>query len=324
MIKIAVTEPEYKKAIAVFENSQKNDMLCLPAPTIEDELVDFIARHNIRHVILGVSPYREKLYGVLSKGAVIARFGVGYDGLNIPLAAKKGLFCTNTPGALTNSVAEHAMAFILAAARFVPQMDTNLRKGIWKPIVGNSLKGKQLTIIGTGQIGQRLAEIAAKGFGMHVTGVYNSEKQVNNVLLQKGFMKLTSTVSEGVQDADFVSLHLPLNDTTNGFVNEKFLNIMPDKAWLMNTARGGIVDEKQLFNALAKNKIAGAALDVFQKEPYEPYEPECDFRTLNNVILTPHIGSTTREACERMAKICLKNIEHAENGNIDKMNLIRS
>ena len=125
-----------------------------------------------------------------------------------------------------------------------------------------------------------------------------------------------------VGEADFVTLHIPLVGSTKCFINSERLNMIPHGAWLINTSRGAIVDEKALFLALRSGTIAGAALDVFINEPYQPVDKKHDLKLLNNVILTPHIGSTTSEASRRMAKRCLSNIEFAERGEYGKMDIV--
>jgi phosphoglycerate dehydrogenase-like enzyme len=125
-----------------------------------------------------------------------------------------------------------------------------------------------------------------------------------------------------VSEADYVSLHIPSNSQTKEFINSGRLKSIPDHAWLINTSRGAVIDERALYKSLLASEIKGAALDVFVSEPYKPVDPEMDLRTLNNIIMTPHVGSSTQEACERMARQCLDNILFAEKGEFDKMNLL--
>ena len=137
-----------------------------------------------------------------------------------------------------------------------------------------------------------------------------------------GFHSIVKEFPEAVSDADFVTFHIPLTESTRYYVDAERLNMMLKQPWLINTSRGGILDEQGLFTALQSGVIAGAALDVFEKEPYDPVSPSADLRSLENVILTPHTGTTTSEASRRMAERCLQNIQFAENGEFEKMDLV--
>jgi phosphoglycerate dehydrogenase-like enzyme len=137
-----------------------------------------------------------------------------------------------------------------------------------------------------------------------------------------GFDAIFSDFEQAVTKADFVSLHLPLRESTNLYLNVDRLKLMPENAWLINTSRGAIVDEIALYKSLQSGKTAGAALDVLTNEPYEPVDKNYDLRRLNNVIFTPHIGSSTHEANRRMAEGCLRNIKFAEKGEYEKMDLV--
>jgi phosphoglycerate dehydrogenase-like enzyme len=314
MIKVAVTDLEYNKAVNIFKNV--DGLKCICAPTPENELAAFIKNNNISHVIVGVNKYRNELYNALSKRGVIARFGVGHDGIDKKRAAEKGLFCTNTPGVLDDSVAECAIGLILAAARHLVICAGNNKNLIWKNRIGQELSAKKLVIIGCGNIGQKVAKIAFNGFGMKVIG-YDITAIENNI-----FDEFYGDFTTAVSDADFVSIHIPDIPATKNFINAERLAQIPAKAVLINTARGNIVDENALYDALLKRKLSGAALDVFKREPYMPQHPDKDLRTLENVIMTPHIGSSTLEACERMAKCALQNIIHIINNKFEKVPLL--
>ncbi len=322
MVKIAVTELEFRKAAAVFQGAAAEGLACVSVPADEQKLADAIRSTGARHAIIGVERYAGPLYEGLTTGGVIARFGVGHDGVDKPLATSKGLLCTNTPGALDDSVAEHAINLLLAAARHTVTAGADLRAGRWSPQVGFELQGKTLAVIGCGAIGRRVARVAARGLGMKVIGC--EVMAVNVVQLQSefGFATVVKHFADAVHDADFVSLHIPSVPETRHFLNGARLAQLPSRCWVVNTARGALVDEVALFDALTSGKIAGAALDVFEREPYEPTVAEKDLRTLPNVVLTPHVGSSTREACERMARRALQNIRLAEAGRLAEMDLL--
>lgn len=320
MIRVAVTELEYEKGKFVFETVDGFE--CLPAPSDEGELAEFIRSEEIHYVIPGVGCYSGPLYKALPQGGVIARFGVGYDGLDLDLATAAGLFCTNTPNVLTNSVAEHTVALIQAAARRIVSEAWECKHGNWNPVIVADLQGKTLSIIGCGKIGRRVAQIAAFGFGMHVIGIECRKIEAAQLQNEYGFAQVVSGYDEGVSRADFVSIHIPGSEANRGFINRARLEPIPRHTWLINTARGVIIDEEALYHALAKHDIAGAALDVFVKEPYEPISPELDLRGLENVIMLPHIASSTREAIARMAHRALENIKLAVSGEFAKMDLL--
>jgi lactate dehydrogenase-like 2-hydroxyacid dehydrogenase len=322
MKKIAVTEMEYNKAQNVFD--MVTDFMIIPAPAEEDKLAELIRREKVNYVIIGIDKYTGALYTSLNKNDVIARFGVGHDGVDKQKATERGIFCTNTPGALDDSVAEHTMNLILSASRNTIDLGRKTQTGIWEPALGSELKGKKLTVIGLGPIGRRVAQIASFGFKMIVSAcvIHNVDEQ----FMQKeyGIGKVGNNFENMVSGADYVSLHIPSNIQTKNFINYERLKSISKHAWLINTSRGAVIDEKALYKALLASEIKGAALDVFEFEPYRPVDPGMDLRTLNNVIMTPHVGSSTKEACERMAKQCIDNILHAEKGEYDKMNLLNN
>jgi len=275
------------------------------------------------HVILGGKPYRDALYASLPRGGVIARFGVGFDGVDFTKATAAGLFVTNTPGQLTPSVAEHTMSLILSAARHVPTFDREVREGNWSPRPGIELHGKTLAIVGMGHIGRAVARMAIAGFQMRVVGCQRRPPvPIDHPDAVPGIAAITADVEEAVRDADFVSLHLATNASTAGFLNEHRIAMLSPKTWLINTSRGALVDERALFAALSTGRLAGAALDVFDREPYIPVDAASDLRRLPNVVLAPHVGSNTVDANRRMAERALRNIALRESGDLDAMDLL--
>ena len=323
MTRVLVTELEYAKAEQIFSTSAGECGLeCLPAPREEQRLAEAVRSQGAVHVVVGVDPFAGSLYEALPAGGVIARFGVGHDGIDKERATAHGLLCTNTPGTLDNSVAEHAIALLLAAARSLPDQVSEVRAGTWMPKVGVELRGKVLAIIGCGAIGQQVGHIARAGFGMRVVGCERDQESIRNLPAETPFEEVTTEFAKAVANADFVSLHIPSNSVTRHFMDAARLALLPKKAWLVNTARGAVVDEAALFDALRLGLVAGAALDVFEAEPYAPVDPDRDLRTLGNAIMTPHIGSGTAEACERMARSALRNILHAERAQFSSMDLL--
>ena len=318
---IVVTESEYRKGESVF-SSANNDMKCFPIPDEESLLAARIISLQAKHAIVGTSNYVGPLYDALPKGGVIARFGIAHDGIDKEKVKKASLYCTNTPDILNHSVAELTLALITVSARHIVDMTESMKNGQWQPLMGIELKGKTLAVIGCGSIGSQVARIASFGFQMKVIGHDIRELDVDGMKREYGFSTIVKDFDRAVSEADFVTLHIPLLESTKYFINPERLKMIPQRAWLINTSRGAIVDETALFIALKSGSIAGAALDVFIKEPYQPVDTKHDLRLLNNVIFTPHIGSTTSEASRRSAEKCLQNIRFAENGEYEKMDIV--
>jgi len=317
--KVGITEVEFNKGKEIFLAEKRFE--CISVPENEEELAEAIVSKQIKHVIIGVAKYREALYKSLTNGSVIARYGVGHDGVDKEAATTLGIFFTNTPGVLDNSVAEYTISLILSAARKIIDLATQCKKGNWQSNVGFELIQKNLAIIGCGPIGKRVAQIAAFGFQMEVTGCEISD--VNAVLMKNeyGFSHIIKDFREAVYNADFISIHIPNSPDNYHFLNNKRLAMLPEKAWLINTSRGAIIDENSLYETLINNKIAGAILDVFENEPYIPAGNN-DLRTLKNIVMLPHLGSSTKEACDKMAIRCLENINNAEKHDFSKMDLL--
>lgn len=315
---VLVTESEYRKAEACFLSAP--GLECLRAPDDEADLASALRETHAAYVIVGPRPYSGALYDALAPGGVIARFGVGHDNIDKGKATKAGLLCTNTPGVLNQSVAEHAMLLVAAAARPLLSMSANMTRHVWDPAPGAELQGKTLAIIGCGGIGRSVARIAALGYGMHVVGCSRPEVAPPAALAH--FAAITNDFAMAVRQADFVSLHMSASPENVHFINRKRLAHLGERSWLINTARGSLVDEGALFEALTEHRFAGAALDVFEREPYVPAEGGGDLRSLPNVILTPHVGSNTAAANSRMAERALQNIALAEARAFAQMDLL--
>jgi phosphoglycerate dehydrogenase-like enzyme len=314
---ILVSETEFRRARSTFA-APGDDLECLPIPGAEDSLCDAILQHGTRIVVVGSSPYRGRLYATLPRGGVIARFGVGYDNVDLRQATEAGILCSNTPDVLQQSVAELTMTMIGAAARHVIAVADGVRSGRWEPKEGVELEGKTLALIGSGAIAASVARIASAGYGMRVVGYARSARPAAG----PHFAAITTDFAGAVRDADFVSLHIPGSRENVRFIDAARLSLLPPRAWLVNTARGAVVDEIALYDALAAGGLAGAALDVFAREPYVPASPDHDLRALDNVIAVPHIGSNTVEANRRMARRALRNVRLAIEGELSSMDLI--
>lgn len=237
---------------------------------------------------------------------VVANLAVGYDNINLETAKERGVVVTNTPGVLTDAVAEHAFGLILALAHRIVAGDAFFRAGKykgWEPmlLLGHSLAGKTLGIVGLGRIGSRVVHHAVRGFDMNV--VYY-DLQPSGELEQTYHAVYKPRVEDVLAEADYVSLHVPLTDQTRHLMNAERLRLMKPTSYLINTSRGPVIDEAALVEALKGGIIKGAALDVFEHEP----EAAPGLKELDNVVLTPHIASATEEARTQMAVMAAENI----------------
>ena len=243
---------------------------------------------------------------------IIANYAVGIDNIDVEEATKRGILVTNTPGVLTETVADLAWALLMAIARRIVEGDKFMREGKfkgWAPLLmlGSDVYGKTIGIIGAGRIGSAVAR-RAKGFNMRI--LYYSRKR--NEKLEEECNAKYVDLETLLKEADFVSLHTPLTEETYHMIGEKGLKMMKPTAYLINTARGKCVDENALVKALKEGWIKGAALDVFENEP--AIHPE--LKKLDNVVLTPHIGSASYETRSKMAVMVAKNVIAALEGKL--------
>jgi glyoxylate reductase len=236
---------------------------------------------------------------------IFANCAVGFDNIDVNAAHARGVVVTNTPGVLTEAVAEHTIALMLAVARRIPEADRFTRAGKytgWAPemLLGMELKGKTLGLVGAGRIGYEVARMAT-AFGMRI--VYSDVSR--NTALEETYGATYATDADDVlRQADVVSLHVPLLPTTQHLMNAERLALMKPTAYLINTSRGPIVDEVALVDALRKGAIRGAALDVFESEP----ALAAGLIELDNVVITPHIASATTEARDAMSMLAAENV----------------
>jgi len=251
---------------------------------------------------------------------IFANYAVGFDNVDVKAAGERGILVTNTPGVLTDSVAEHTFALILAIAHRVAESDRFTRAGKyhgWEPmmLLGTDVSKKTLGIVGLGRIGLRVAHHAVKGFEMRV--IYNDLKRSDE--FEREFSaEYKESVDDLFQEADFVSIHVPLLPSTRHLVDARRLALMKKSAYLVNTSRGPIVDENALVDALKNGVIRGAALDVYENEP----TLASGLAELENVILTPHTASATEDTRQAMGELAAKNIIEALEGRVPP-NLIK-
>lgn len=246
-----------------------------------------------------------QLMEMAPKLRIIANYGVGYDNIDVAAATARGIWVTNTPGVLTDATADVTFALVLAVARRVVEGDKRIRAGKfpkWAPMpfLGHDVTGKTLGIIGLGRIGKAVAR-RARGFDMRV--LYHNRNRLPEAEekeLSAAYADLKTLLSE----SDFVSLHVSLSSETRHLIAAQELKMMKPTAYLINTSRGPVVDERALVDALRARIIAGAGLDVFEKEP----ELAPGLTELDDVVLVPHIGSATVETRHKMAELAVKNL----------------
>jgi D-3-phosphoglycerate dehydrogenase len=226
----------------------------------------------------------------------IARAGVGVDNIDVPAATRRGVVVMNTPGGNTISAAEHTIALLLALARRVPAADATMKAGGWDraKFVGTEVAGKTLGVVGLGRIGREVAR-RARGLDMRVVAL---DPFVTPAKAAELGFDTAANLDELLPKVDFLTLHVPLGDDTRSLIGARELGLMKPTARVLNVARGGIVDERALADALASGTIAGAGVDVFTAEPIVPDNP---LLKAPNVVLTPHLGASTLEAQENVA-----------------------
>ena len=239
---------------------------------------------------------------------VVANIAVGFDNIDVAAAAARGVVVTNTPDVLTEATADLAMGLILAVTRRIAEGDRLVRAGGWRGwtldfMLGSEIGGKQLGVVGFGRIGQALARRAV-AFGMRVA--YADREAVHTAVAGPGARAAAQRLSfdELLASSDVVSIHVPLSPETRHLIDARALARMKRSAYLVNTARGPVVDEGALAWALRERLIAGAALDVFEREP----EVHADLVGLDNVVLVPHLGSATTETRTAMADLAARNV----------------
>ena len=236
---------------------------------------------------------------------VISNYAVGYENIDIKTATAKGIIVTNTPGVLTDSTADMAWALLFAIARRIVEGDRLTRAGKftgWAPmmLLGGDLIGKTLGIIGAGRIGTAMA-MRSRGWCMRV--LYTTQSNRNAVLEEMLGAKRVD-LETLLKESDFISIHIPLSKKTKHLVGAKELSFMKKTAYLINTARGSVIDEAELVKALRNKQIAGAGLDVYEEEP----KLKPGLAELDNVVLAPHLGSATVETRTKMAVMAAENI----------------
>lgn len=288
---------EYEKPLELLKNNGCEIVMNpLGRSLRENELMPLIK--GIDGVIAGDDEITAKVIEASDKLKVISKHGVGVDNIDIAAAMARGIVVTNTPGVNADAVADLVFGMILCLARKIIESDRMTKEGGWERICGVSVCGKTIGIIGLGRIGKKVA-LRAKGFNMKIL--------VGDIFEDKDFNKIYNVTFCGLEEiltkADFIVIACNLTVDTKGLIGEKEFSLMKGDAYLINTARAEIVDKKALVNALEEKMIAGAAIDVYEKEP--PIDNS--LLGLDNVITTSHIGAYTKEAMKKMGNMAAQN-----------------
>ncbi|MDR0294159.1 MAG: phosphoglycerate dehydrogenase [Oscillospiraceae bacterium] len=287
------------------------DCVWRPLEDHKNRMATIDALKDCDAVIAGGSKFdRETLDALRPKLKIIARFGIGYEHVDTAYAAKLGIAVTNTPGCMSGGVADLAVSMILNIGRQLSRLDSSIKAGGWDArFIGNELEGKTVGLVGFGNIAQRVAKYLT-GFDCRILAydVYFNENH--------GLPNVTrADLGAIARESDYVSLHLPMNQDTAGMIGKDFFAAMKPTAYLINTARGGVVVEADMIEALKSGRIAGAALDVFE---HEPLEAGSELRKMQNCIFTPHIASFTYDTVSKSAFLAIDNIDDLFAGKIPR------
>ncbi len=288
MFKVIITDKLAQEGIDLI-NSTDGFKAVVKTGISEDELAEIIGKYDGLIIRSGT----KVTAGVLAdpgKLKAIARAGVGVDNIDIPEATRKGIYVMNTPGGNTLSAAEHTMALMLSMSRNVVPACSSLKAGAWdrKKYMGSQLNGKVLGVIGLGRIGMAVAKMA-QGFNMKILGYDPIAPPADT---EKLGIEVVNQLETIFKNADYITVHVPRNEQTIDMIGAEQIKMMKSTVRLVNCARGGIINENAMYDALAEKRIAGAALDVFPQEPPENKR----FSESENCLVTPHLGASTEEA----------------------------
>ena len=315
MYKLVFCRPLHADAMALLQ-AREDVRLDLLSPTFRSSPMQAELAEHIRDaygVMLDLERISDELLATAPALRVLSRFGVGYDAVDVPACTKRGVVVSVVNGANDQSVAEHAMMLMLGVARRIVECDASERVGNWNMPVGRTthdLAGKKVLVIGYGRIGTRVARLCA-AFGM--TTMVTDPAFPTPRLAADGHIPVKD-VWAAIPEADVVTLHCPLDAVTRGMVNAAFLKRMKPTAWLINTARGPIVDEPALASALADGTIEAAGLDVVAHEPAAADNP---LFGQPNVVLTAHKAAATQESYVKMSRRAVLNLLDCIDGKLD-------
>jgi len=273
-------------------------------PLTESELIPLLS--GCDGCIAGLDYFTADVIESAKNLKVISRFGVGYDRIDAEAARRKNIAVCNTPGANAKAVADHTFALLLSAARDVHTLDRKTKAGQWPKSSGIELTNKNLGILGLGSIGKEVA-IRARGFSMNVFAY--------DPVIDNDFVKTNNIISTDfdtvIREADFLTLHMPLTPETKYVISSDVFKVMKKGAFLLNTARGALIDNAAAYEFLSSGHLGGFGLDVYEDEP----PPRLPLFDLENVVLTPHVSANTEEAKENMARMSVQNLIEVLSGS---------
>lgn len=304
MSRIAVCAPHFTRVpqlrdelLAVYPDADFNDGL---RDLAGDDLIAFLRGHD--RAVAGTELFTDAVFESVPELRLVAKIGVGLDSLDLDAMIRRGVLLGWTPGVNKRSVAELTLAYMLTALRKAQVVNHEMRGGVWRRQIGHTLTGKTVGIVGCGQIGQEVVELLAP---------FRCRLLVHDVRAYPEFYAAHGIAAVGLDallaEADVVTLHLPLNASSHNLIGARELGLMKPEAVLVNLARGGIVDEAALKDALRRQAIAGAAFDVFALEPW----PDRELLALPNLWASTHIGASTHEAILDMGRAVIRNLADA-------------
>lgn len=304
--KVLIPLPVSQEALDILEQHHCS-VICLPNDS-EQEIEKYI--EDVDAVLLRTTNFRKPLIDQARKLKIIARHGVGFDQIDVDYAISKGIKVCYAPMSNINSVAEHTVMLMIALAKRVNEGQFAVRTNQFNKrnsLLGSELKNKTVGLIGLGNIGKLVAQKCHFGFGMNIIAYDPYVKK-----LDEEYIQLVDSMETLLKSADFISLHVPYLPSTHHLIGENELAQMKPTAYLINAARGGILDEEAVLNAIHNGKIAGAALDVFEGEPFDINE---QWFSVDQAVLTPHVAALTIDAMRDMAIVTATQIVDVKRGN---------
>ena len=291
-------KPQNEKARIILEDFA-DEVIYNPygRPLVSKEIVDLAK--GCAGYIAGLDYIDKYVLDSLPELKVISRYGAGVDRVDLDAAKVNKIVVTNTPGTNATAVCELAAGLMMSLARSIPKLDAKIRKGEWPRNNGTELKGKKLSILGLGAIGKKLA-LRAKAFEMTVSAY---DPYIDKCFAIENDIIICS-FDEAISNADFISLHMPLNEQTRHCIDTRAIDKMKTGTMIINTARGGLINEDDVYKAMIEGKIGGLALDAYEAEPVK----KTPLMELDNVIFTPHTGAHTNEAIKAMGMMAVENM----------------
>ncbi len=316
--KILITSHKLNpKAIEVLEQ-RGYEAVFTPPYTAPEDLVKLVEETDPVGILVRLGQINSKVINAGKSLKVLSKFGAGVDNIDIPAATAKGLPVLNAFGANAKSVAEHAITIMMATIKKLRYLDTTLRQGEWvKPQhLSTEVSGKKLCIIGLGQIGRNVSKMA-KGLEMEV---HAYDPYLDDAVFEEYGVIRETSFADAIKIADIVTMHCPLTEETAKMINAESIAKMKDGVFIINTARGGVVDEPALEAALKSGKVTAAGLDVFAVEPPGAEHP---FWNLENVVVSPHVGTSTEEADVRVSVMAVMGIiQVVEGEEVDPQRIV--